>query len=378
MTPPRPSIRTRSLPSLSTLLFVALAACVLPPIYTGSDPSTGSGGRITASETTAEWPVQTREHVDLWLHGFAVVALDTVGAIPLFRRDYRQEILAARTKAGITTLLDANRDQLTARFLANPNLVSAHFLALYFANWDELRRGVELFFRANGDPRWTNDPSYRQVIATINTYFPTRPDRDWLSLFMRCLEDERTRFYKAYWAELQSRRALVLQGVDSAWQRVHHPKLERFLRNSQFTTGALILSPTLEGEGRTLSLSKQMNLVAVEFPPTRDRLDEPFFMMMRELAGTLATEAVNDNTTPSDQRSGANQALNAQATMQAGAILLEKTSPALVEGYQRYYLGIAKVPVRGEVRKVFDAAFPIPAPVRAGIAQRIDAILAGI
>ena len=46
---------------------------------------------ITGRSPVLTWPVKTREHVDLWLHGFALLSNDS-SAVPLFRRGYRDDL----------------------------------------------------------------------------------------------------------------------------------------------------------------------------------------------------------------------------------------------------------------------------------------------
>ena len=45
------------------------------------------------------WPIKTREHVDLWLHGFAMLSVDTT-KVPYFRRGYRDELTVQKNGAG--------------------------------------------------------------------------------------------------------------------------------------------------------------------------------------------------------------------------------------------------------------------------------------
>ena len=168
----------------------ALAA-VLAACATGGGGAAGAAPEPSASGTAqpaTEWPMRTREHVDLWLHGFALVQSDTT-QVPYFRRGYRTEVLAEKRRLNVSTIIYANADRLQARFLAYPNLVSAQFLALYFGNWDQMREAFDLFLRAEGQPQASNDPQIQQIIATFATYFPTAQDREWARIFVQGLED---------------------------------------------------------------------------------------------------------------------------------------------------------------------------------------------
>src|SRR6266540_5317314 len=102
----------------------------------------GTGGGATTSGTTTppasqqvtpaaiRWPVKTREHVDLWLHGFAMLQADTA-LVPYFRRGYVSEMQSLRSRANATTQLDANRDRLRSRLAINAGLINAQFLPFY-------------------------------------------------------------------------------------------------------------------------------------------------------------------------------------------------------------------------------------------------------
>ena len=49
---------------------------------------------------TGQWTVDSREHVDLWLHSFALLESDS-NRVPYFRRGYRDSVLAARKRASV-------------------------------------------------------------------------------------------------------------------------------------------------------------------------------------------------------------------------------------------------------------------------------------
>src|ERR1041384_4023143 len=103
---------------------ITLAACA-------SSGSTG-GGTATPPEQTQQrsptniWPVKTRSHVDLWLHGYAMLLVDTATP-PVFRRGYRDRIRGIKSQRGITTLLDANRERLQQRLSLSQTLVNGQF-----------------------------------------------------------------------------------------------------------------------------------------------------------------------------------------------------------------------------------------------------------
>jgi len=121
------------------------------------------------------WPVKTREQVDLWLHGFAMLQEDTT-FVPFFKRGYSTEMIVLKNRANVVTQLDANREKLRARLATNPQLINAQFVPLSFSTWAELSQTVDLFVRANGDPRAASSQQQAGAIAFLAAYFPTGPD----------------------------------------------------------------------------------------------------------------------------------------------------------------------------------------------------------
>ncbi len=337
------------------------------------------------------WPIKTREHVDLWLHGFALVQDDSA-RVPLFRRGYRDDMTVMKNKANVFTKLDANHDQLHARFAANHNLTNAQFLAIEMGSWEELKQTVAAFLKANGDP---NHAKKREVavIARMASYFPTAADRDWLQLFVTSLDDEREHYYHAYWVEQQLERRPVLAAVDSLWQRVERPRLQRFLNNTEQPTGDFLLSLPIGAEGRTEQASKHNNVIAVEFPDSSARATESIYVFAHEAVGVVAAAAINDNITPSQRRAGLAAQYASAAAVRGGLMLLERTAPDLADGYCRFYLAAANIPIRAasvtgatgsgtsqsaSPKSALEGAFPLPDIFRDGIAKQLDVVIGGI
>jgi len=371
--------------------FFALTALVLTTACASggggaADPGAAPAPGQAAGQTgaNAAWPVKTREHVDLWLHGFAMISDDTT-RVPFFRRGYRDELTVFKNGVNVATQLDANRERLRSRLAANRNLVNAQFLGLYFGSWQELREVTQLFVRAEGDPRRANSRELAAAIATLAQYFPTGPDRDWLQLFVSSLDDESEKFYHDYWVQQQRNRAPVLAALDSLWQRQYRPKLQGFLNGTQQPTGDLLLSLPLDGEGRTISGAgavgggSSANLVTVTFPARAQDAVEAIYVFAHETAGALAATAVNDNTTPNEKRTGVADRLQSAAAVRTGAMLLQRVAPELVDGYARYYLRSANAASAGaDARAGLAAAFPIPEGLRAAIERQLDVVLGGI
>lgn len=365
---------------------VLLAVACTPGVSPSPSPSPGAnptnvprtGGSSPTPLVPAAWPARTSEAVDLWLHSYAMLAPDTM-LVPYFSRGYRDRMASTRRERNASSQLDANRATLVARLNVNPALATGgQFLPLYFQSWEQMRQMIDLFVRSEGNPGVTNDPVTRTYLAILSGTFPSAADREWLRLFTASVEDERARFYHDYWTEQQRLRAPLLSHVDSLWQLQWRPSLQRFLNNSQQQNGAMYLSLPLGGEGRTIHFGKQENVVAVDFPDTRDESETALYVFVHEIAGTVASAAIADNTTPAEQRSGGTARYEQSAAVRAGAMLLERAKPDVVPGYMRYYLKQAGRTAPTEPRAAFAAAFAIPDAVRDAIGRQLDVILGGI
>jgi hypothetical protein len=324
------------------------------------------------------WPVRTREHVDLWLHSYALLAPDTT-LVPYFRRGYRERITAVRRQRNASSLIDANRTRLVDIIEVQPSLgTSGQFLPLYFSSWDQMRQMIDLFIRGNGNPGASSDPAARSYLALLGAAFRTVSDREWLRLFAESVDDESHRFYHDYWtAELRSRAGIVAH-TDSLWQLQWRPALQRFLNNTQQQNGELYLSFPLGGEGRTVQFGKAENAVAGPMPDANGDAEMVLYTMVHEITGAVASAAIKDNTTPADQRAGITSRYEQAAAVRAGAILLERAIPNAVPGYMRYYLQTAGRTPPTDPRAMFLSTFAVPDTIREAITKQFDVILGGI
>src|SRR5690349_14336419 len=89
--------------ALAAALCTVIAACA--PTMSQTTTSSGTPGTSSVSPD-ASWPVSTREHVDLWLHGYALLTGDTA-RVPFFKRGYRQTMRQVKSSRGAYTQLDA-------------------------------------------------------------------------------------------------------------------------------------------------------------------------------------------------------------------------------------------------------------------------------
>ncbi|MEJ7810999.1 MAG: hypothetical protein WKG32_11370 [Gemmatimonadaceae bacterium] len=356
-----------------------LASCASGGGGGGQAPAPAQPGGTQASPRAASpWPLKTRLHVDLWLHGYAMIQDDTT-IVPYFKRGYRDAMVATKARTNATTQLDANRDQLRARFAVNRNLVGAQFLPLYFDSWETLQRAMETFLQAEGNPQRASDQQTYAVIATFSQYFPTAPDREWLRMFANSLRDEHDRFYRAYWTQRQRELEPVLARIDTLWEDTYRPKLQRYLNNTQSGSGSFYLALPLDGEGRTITgTTREENVVTTAFPETREAATEAIFVFAHEVIGRVASTAVDDNTTPTEKRAGLSDRYASAAAVRGGALLLKRVAPELLDGYVRYYLRSANTAGGGGDEAALARAFPLPQGILDAINRQLDVVLGGI
>ena len=369
----------RSLAPLG-LAFVSACAGATPSADPAPVPARGSTSAPPVSSPLVQstWPVRAREHLDVWLHGYALITTDTT-LVPYFRRGYRDRITALRRQRGVSSLIDANSDRLLARIAIQPSLsTSGQFLPLYFSSWEQMRQVIELFVRNNGNPGASNDPAVASYFAILGGAFGSAPDREWLRLFTESVDDERRRFHHDYWTTALRSHAAVVSHVDSLWQRQWRPALQRFLNNTQQQNGELYLAMPLGGEGRTVQFGKADNAVAGPMPDALTESESVLYVMAHEVSGAIASAAIADNTTPADRRAGVTSRYEQAAAVRAGALLLEKTIPAAVPGYMRYYLQTAGRTAPTDPRAAFAAAFVIPDSVRDALIRQFEVVLGGI
>jgi hypothetical protein len=351
------------------MLMLAVASAVTA-CATGRAPRASREG---VTPTGPVWPMVTKEHVDLWLHGYALLTRDAA-QVPVFRRGYRDSVDALRRRENVLTALDANHDKLATLMAQNPEISNGQFLPLYFDSWDAMSGAIHAFLEAQGDPRLA-DPQQRAHVALIASMFPTAQDREWLRLFTQSLGDESQHFFHAYWtAQEQARRPLVV-AVDSLWESLR-PRFQHFLTKTQQVNGELVLSLVLGGEGRTLNASAQHNVMTVGMPVSRADLNVPIYGFAHEAVQGITSAAINQNTTAAQQRSGQAGAYAPTAAVRGGAMLMERVAPEFLDGYMRYYLAQTGVtPPAGNVEPAFTAAFQLPSAILASIDGQIGTAL---
>lgn len=337
------------------------------------------------------WPVKTRYVVDLWLHGYAMLETDSSG-VPDFRRDYRDAMVVAKNSRNITTQLDDNTDALRRGLRRNPELILGQELVLKEQSWEEMGNDIAAFL-TTGDAASSGKSSQPSILSTwkrashpsaettdmmtaLGRVYRTDADRAWLKMFALSLTDEHSKFYEQYWRERQRTMRPVLAAVDSQFSQRYLKLFRSYLRGVQLPTGEILLSLPLDGEGRTYLAGQHS--VAIGFPASADSSIEAVFMFAHQAAGVVAVQAVQEETTPAEQRSGVADRYVTPAEVRGGAMLLQRAIPDLVAGYERHYLDAARVPVSGSnVDTTFVRVFPLRQSMIDAMDRKLDSAVRG-
>jgi len=334
------------------------------------------------------WPVKTRYVVDLWLHGYAMLAADTTRT-PLFRRDYRDAMIVAKNSRNILTRLDENADALRHGLRVNPRLLDGMRLVLREGSWEEMGNDIAAFLTAGEDAAtgkkrpsvlttWKRAPHEAEattdMMSALGSVYRTDADREWLKMFALSLTDEHSKFYELYWREQQHALRPVLAAVDTEFSQRYLKQLRSYLRGAQLPTGEIVLSLPLGGEGR--SILEGQHSIAIGFPASADSSLDAVYEFAHEAVGGVAEQAVRERIAPAEFRAGAAALYESPAKVRGGAMLLQRATPDLVAGYERHYLSVAHVQLSGgDVDSLFVRAFPLRQAIIDGMDQRLDEVL---
>ena len=101
-----------------------------------------------------------------------------------------------------------------------------------------------------------------------------------------------------------------------------------------------------------------------------------------EITGSLVGGVIADNTTPAQQRSGLADRLVTFGQVRAGAMLVERIAPELLDGYMQFYLKEAGAPPVREsgavLASTFARRFEIPTTIADAIQRQLEIVLGGI
>jgi len=330
------------------VLLLAVLVCVLLP------------GR-----SEAQWPIKTREHVDLWLTGFAELNTDTTAKVPVYRHDYLDQLALAQNQQSILTALDSVHDGLQARWDQTPKLAEARALALDAGTWDEMQSAIDLYLHPPTDSKKNKKAIVPDVESHLADYFSSTSDREWLLNFAKGLNGARTQFYHGWWVAEERRRRPVLVAADSLW-RLTEPKLDHFLAATHQPTGEIILSLPVDGAGVTYKEPNGRTSLAAPFPDSVADAAQVIYVVAHVAARAVGEDALAAATTISQRRNGIGEQYTEALSVRGGYMLLSKAAPELADGYARYYLRTSRAGTD------LATAFPLPDAIRDALSHQID------
>lgn len=365
---------------MRTKLFAAVFfSALLISGCASSGPIPGSAAAAGLPVRASFWGVKSREHVDLWLHGFALLQSDTASPLPLFDPEYRDNLVVIKNNAHVLTQLDVNVERLQRTLKERPDLINAQFLAQMFASGAVMRTTLDAFVAANGDPNAAASQEQAYMFAGLLNYFPTPVERQWLGLFISSLWDEHEKFFASYWLQQQRDRKAVIDSVHSIWTVSLYPRLRSFLISTKQSNGEILLSLPLLAEGRTANTGSNIGTsVAIGFPKSAAEVNNAIYAIAHEVVNPLAFAAIQDNTTPAQQRSGEAAGMVSQATIAGGLILLETLASEYAEGYARFYLHASGHKPGSDPKKQLREAFPLAKEITDNMTRQLETIGGGI
>jgi hypothetical protein len=313
----------------------------------------------------AQWPIKTREHVDLWLTGFAELSEDTTAKVPTYRRDYLDQLAVAQNQQGILTALDSIHDGLQLRWDKTPKYAGARVLALDAGTWEEMHTAIEGYLNPDDGKKHKKNTVTPEVESHFIEYFSMSGDEDWLRNFDHGLDGARTQFYHGWWVAEQRRRRPVLAAADSVW-RLTEPKLDHFLTVTHQSTGEIILSLPVDGDGVTFKEPNGRISLATPFPDSVSNVAPVIYVFAHVVARAVAADALAAGTTIAERRAGIGDRYAEAMSIRGGYLLLSKAVPELADGYARYYLRSA--PAGTDLA----TAFPLPDTIRDALSHQID------
>lgn len=356
----------RRILALATLLFAG--ACFPQTIQTDRGPRGIPMG-------PPGWNLEIREHVDLWLHGYAMLS-PYESTLPFFRRGYREEMAAVRARGNTFTLLDANADRLAPHLTSNPSLVNGQFAPMYFPSWAELRDGIDALLRVNGNVSRAGGGE-RRAVAILQRMFPTAEDREWLRTFAISLDDERTKFYDAYWQDRQRSAMPAFTAADAALRAATGGPLLRYMTNANLRRGTVLMSLPLGGEGRSVLEGVERSHIAVPRPVDADSGEAVVFVFAHELVGPAVGTASREFTGELPRGLSA-EAYETSSLVRAGHHLLQRADPELAVRYARYYVGLAGRDPGADPEAALAAVFPLPSALQSAVFAQVDEVWEGI
>lgn len=353
-------LRTRLLGAAAVAVFSAASAA-----YPGAMACAQRAPEIARPVVVQGWDVRTDAFADLWFHGLAVLRLNGFHALPLYDAACQSSASDSPASSGRPTRLNTIATTLGATFRADSAFEVLHFVPLYLAGNDPGVVLALLHAVALGTPAPRADPALTQAVAAIVAALPGTARHDALATFADALADEwRSSFGAAYVAATGSRTDTVRR-LNDAWTRTFWPAVAPYLAAMGMTSGTVLVSPAIGGEGRISLETPSGPIVAVGLCADGSAKDAPLYATVREMAFPLVRRAMAESGTPADRVRA--ERVSDAAAVRAGAMILAASSNDLATGFQTQFVvlhdaaGAARASARGSARDgdAFAHAYPV-------------------
>lgn len=208
------------------------------------------------------------------------------------------------------------------------------------ANWDVVRAFAEQFLRFEGEPRRAPDKETAAgaSLTQFAALFPTAADREWLRLFIAGVADEQARFFADEHA-----RVVRAHASRSSRPSIHCGNVS-IVRASSGSSPTRVSAPATSCCHCPSAVKGAPALAATDrrWWSCRSRSAS---MTLPKCCTCLYTKCRGRSwaawwaTTPRrPTRAGVADRLVSMGQVRAGALVLERVAPELLEPYMRYYL----------------------------------------
>ncbi len=295
-------------------------------------------GAPTSGET--RWVVRMAPQTDLWFHALAVIAADQPGPLGLYSADYERRIRQVKQQLGVyPTMLDSLAVSLRQAIAEESGFDVIHFVPLYFprAKPERMLQALKAVAERRTDDTALGGRDTRLGILVMGQVMERRSARRLLKDLVEAVEHEWEVFYRDYWEGFRGEQESRIEAIQTMWDSVFVPQLDRYLERRRLAAGVVMPSPALGPEGRIVELDSfdpRDQVVAVQLPLSGDAVEASVFAFLKELCFVLVDERVPGEM----EDAAALEDLRRRLAVRCGALILEFYAPTLVADYRRVFL----------------------------------------
>ena len=325
---------------------------------------------LNAQESNPSWTFQSVESADLLFHGLAVVGFQGFSSLPLYNREYPEQVQAAKEAIGVyPTSLDGQVGRFREAFESDSTFELLHFLPLYFGAVETptMLQALSEVAEASGPRSAGEDAAFASsVVAAV---LRSRNQLRILGEFTNALEDEWSVFLQRYSNAEASRQRAILARASRTWNEQVAPAVSDFLDTRDAKGGIVMVSPALGPEGRVFSGDPEStgdDIYAVSSAQHRTGLGISAFLL-KELCYPVASGGVEALGMSRDRVTA--EQLSGRLAVRCGAELLESGSGTLADEYRETFMAAAAA--SGISGRTFEAAYPVETSVLERLRQAL-------